>query len=255
MRGFGTVPIAVYTYAERPELWRTTAMVTEEVWPEYNRHGDVIDRYWGRLFEDFPSFQFVLYDEQTGEVQAEGHTAPCDWDGTADGLGEGIDEMISAVFDAHDAGRKPAALCALAAEVRPPFRGLGLAGRTLDAMRSIARQAGMAHLLAPVRPSLKDRYPITPIERYMTRTREDGQPFDPWIRLHVRRGGRLVKAAPRSMLITGTIAEWHEWTGMEFPDDGSYTFPGGLSPVEIDHGRDLGTYREPNVWVVHAPGA
>jgi hypothetical protein len=28
--------------------------------------------------------------------------------------------------------------------------------------------------------------------------------------------------------------------------------PAGLAPVEIDHGRDLGTYWEPNVWIVHA---
>ena len=36
--------IAVHTYAERPELWRTTAEITEGVWPKYNRHGDVLDR-------------------------------------------------------------------------------------------------------------------------------------------------------------------------------------------------------------------
>lgn len=255
MRSFGTMAIAVHTYAERPELWHATATVTEEVWPEYNRHADVIERYWGRLFDDFPCFQLALYDERASEVQAEGHAVPSAWDGSADGLGEGIDEMITAAFDAHHAGRKPTALCALAAEVRPRFRGLGLAGQTLDAMRHIARAAGLGHLLAPVRPSLKDRYPITPIERYMTWTREDGQPFDPWIRVHIRRGAEIVKAASRSMLITGTIGEWEGWTGMRFPDDGRYTFPDGLAPVEIDHARDLGTYWEPNVWIVHALGA
>jgi GNAT superfamily N-acetyltransferase len=244
--------IAVHTHAERPELWRKTAEITEEVWPRYNRHGDVLDRYWGRLFEDFPGFQLVLYDEQAGEVRAEGHAVPCCWDGTVDGLGEGIDAMIAAAFKAHDGGEKPTALCALAVEVRPRFRGMGLADRTLDAMQDMARRAGLAHLVAPVRPSVKDRYPTTPIERYMTWTREDGTPFDPWIRLHIRRGGEIAKPAPRSMLITGTIAEWHEWTAMQFPDDGRYAFPEGLSPVEIDHGRDLATYWEPNVWVVHA---
>ena len=37
-----------------------------------------------------------------------------------------------------------------------------------------------------------------------------------------------------------------------FPDDGTYVFPAGLAPVEIDHGRDVGSYWEPNVWIVHA---
>jgi hypothetical protein len=111
--------IAVHTYAERPELWRTTAEITKEVRPRYNRHGDVLNRYWGRLFEDFPGFQLVLYDDEASEVQAEGHAAPCEWDGTAEALGEGIGEMITAAFDAREAGRTPTALCALAAEVRP----------------------------------------------------------------------------------------------------------------------------------------
>ena len=31
----------------------------------------------------------------------------------------------------------------------------------------------------------------------------------------------------------------------------TYTFPDGLAPVEIDHERDRGSYREPNVWIVH----
>jgi len=41
------------------------------------------------------------------------------------------------------------------------------------------------------------------------------------------------------------------WTGKRFPDDGRYTFPGGLAPVDIDHQQNLGSYWEPNVWIVH----
>ena len=36
---------------------------------------------------------------------------------------------------------------------------------------------------------------------------------------------------------------------MPFPGDGRYTFPAGLAPVKIDHGRDRGSYWEPNVWI------
>ena len=35
-------------------------------------------------------------------------------------------------------------------------------------MRTIAERRGLAHLVAPVRPSWKERYPLTPIERYVT---------------------------------------------------------------------------------------
>jgi hypothetical protein len=53
------------------------------------------------------------------------------------------------------------------------------------------------------------------------------------------------------MRITGTVAEWEEWTGTRFPGDGQYTFPEGLAPVEIDREHDRGSYWEPNVWIVH----
>src|SRR6478736_4618006 len=72
----------VVRHAERPELWKDTATVTHEVWPEYNLHSDDPNGYWEQLFEAFPGFQFVLYDDEQDEVIAEGHTLPCDWDGT-----------------------------------------------------------------------------------------------------------------------------------------------------------------------------
>ena len=144
--------------------------------------------------------------------------------------------MIADAFELRDAA--PTALGALAAEIRPQFQGRGLADTVLGAMAELARNAGLSQLIAPVRPSLKDRYPITPIERYVTWTRDNGEPFDPWIRVHVRRGATIARPIPTSMRITGTVGEWEQWTGMQFPEDGQYTFPAGLAPSEIDRGRD-----------------
>jgi GNAT superfamily N-acetyltransferase len=241
----------VVRYSERPELWQDTEEITREVWPEYNLHGDELNREWDHLYNDFPEFQFALYDDDQHEVLAEGHTIPCEWDGTPEGLEDGIDTIIGAAVRARDAGRPPTALCAMAAEVRPRFQGGGLANRVLDAMAGLARDASLTHLIAPVRPSLKERYPITPIEQYVGWTRENGEPFDPWIRIHTRRGAQIVRPIPHSMRITGTVAEWEDWTGMRFPGDGRYTFPAGLATVEIDHAADRGTYWEPNVWIAH----
>jgi hypothetical protein len=47
--------VTVIRYAERPELWEHSDALSRAVWPEYNQHGDVLNRYWGRLLEDFPS--------------------------------------------------------------------------------------------------------------------------------------------------------------------------------------------------------
>ena len=110
---------------------------------------------------------------------------------------------------------------------------------------------GFAHLVAPVRPSWKARYPLVPIARYITWTTEDGLPVDPWLRVHARLGAEIVRPCPRSMTITGTVSEWEGWTSMLFPEGGDYVVPGALELVTIDRETDLGTYVEPNVWMHH----
>jgi len=106
-------------------------------------------------------------------------------------------------------------------------------------------------LIAPVRPSWKERYPLTPIERYATWRRDDGLLFDPWMRVHERLGARQGGVCPQSVRITGTVAEWESWTGLAYPESGRYVFPRGLSTVDVDRDADLGSYWEPNVWFVH----
>jgi hypothetical protein len=89
------------------------------------------------------------------------------------------------------------------------------------------------------------------VERYVGWERDDGLPFDPWLRVHRRLGAEFLRVAPRSMVITGTISEWEEWTGMRFPESDAFVVPGALQPVVLELGRDLGSYEEPNVWMRH----
>ncbi len=96
----------------------------------------------------------------------------------------------------------------------------------------------MRALIACVRPTWKERYPLVPIERYARWTREDGLPFDPWIRLHVKLGGRIVRGVPDAMTIPGTVSEWESWTEMSFPESGDYVVPRGAALVSIDRERD-----------------
>ena len=57
-------PVTLVTVSaeERPDLVARAAEVTADVWPEYNRHGDVVSTYWHTLDETFAAFQFVLWD-------------------------------------------------------------------------------------------------------------------------------------------------------------------------------------------------
>lgn len=80
---------------------------------------------------------------------------------------------------------------------------------------------------------------------------DDGLPFDPWIRTHVKTGASILKVAERSMVIPASVEKWEEWTGMKLPSSGSYIMEDGLVPLEVDKEANTGVYIEPNVWMRH----
>src|SRR5262245_13016286 len=237
-------PMQIATALDRPDLWERARELDADVWPKYNRHGDVLNRYWGRLDKEFAGHQFVLYDDERDELLAEGHTIPFRWDGSADGLPAGIDGLIIDAFALREQGGEANTLAALAAEIPPAHQSRGLSRAVLDGMLEIARRDGLGDLVAPARPSWKERYPLTPIERYVTWTTAEGLPFDPWMRVHVRMGADVLKAEPQSLLISGSVEDWESWTGLAFPESTDYVFPHGLAPVRIDREAGSGVDRK-----------
>jgi GNAT superfamily N-acetyltransferase len=149
------------------------------------------------------------------------------------------------------AGRTGNIAAALEVTVRPDMRGRGLSGTMLRALRTRVAAAGYPALVVPVRPNRKHLSPTEPLEAYLRRTRPDGLPEDPWLRVHVRAGGRIVGVAPRSMTVIDRLAAWRSWTGLPFDVEGEVLVPQALVPVRCDPERDLGVYVEPNVWVLH----
>jgi hypothetical protein len=240
--------LTVVTAAEQPDRWQQASAenLFADVWPEYNMHGDDSGAYFGALIPRFADFQALFIDQRTDTIIARGRTIPFHWNGTLADLPSGIDATgLRAVSDS----RAPNVLSALAAEVDQGYQGAGLSRLVIATMAAIARHHRMPSLVAPVRPNWKDRYPIIPIERYAAWCRPDGLPFDPWMRVHTRLGARILRPEPQSMHITGPAADWQEWTGLAFPEDGQYTFPGGLAPLRVSRGE--GDYWEPNVWMIH----
>jgi hypothetical protein len=237
--------LTVVTVAERPDLVERAWVATRDTLPEYNNHGAVLNRYWDRLVGERPEFQFHLVEDD--EPIARARSVPVRWDGTVADLPAGIDGAIARGFDEPGANM----LCALLIAVRGSQQGRGLSRIALEAMAALARAHGFTALIAPVRPSWKERYPLVPVERYASWRRGDGLLFDPWLRVHERLGAEALRPEPRSLRITGTVAEWELWTGLAFPENGEYVFPQGLAPVTIDRDADSGTYWEPNVWMRH----
>jgi hypothetical protein len=237
---------AVPTVADRPDLVEPAAECTSDLMPEYNNHGDAINKYWPRLIDELPEYQFHLLGEDE-EILARVRSIPVRWDSTIDGLPAGIDGAIAGGFDE----REPNTLCALLVAVPRAVQRRGVSASALVAMCDLARRHGFASLIAPVRPSAKERYPLVPIEAYATWRRPDGSLFDPWMRVHERLGASVLKPEPRSLRITSTVSDWEDWTGLAYPESGDYWFPGGLATVSIDRAQDRGRYFEPNVWMHH----
>ena len=227
------------TAAERPELLGPAWDRTRDTLPEYNNHGDILNEYWPRLTEERPDFQFHLTGDED-EILARARSIPLRWDGTVEDLPAGIDGAIARGFD--EAGAN--VLCALVIMVPRDIQGQGVSAAAVRAMGDIARRHGLHTLIAPVRPTWKERYPLVPIERYARWRRPDGWLFDPWMRVHERIGAAVLKPEPLSLRITGTITEWEDWTGMAFPDSGDYWFPGGLATVHRSRSRTASSYWE-----------
>jgi GNAT superfamily N-acetyltransferase len=212
-----------------------------DLWPEFMRHDQVVSSFWPRLYDMYADFQLWLLDGKTTVGYA--CSLPVRWDG--DPEPRGLDWAMS-----NGAVGDPTALCAVVIALQPSHRGQGLSELMLRRIAGIGAAHGLECLIAPVRPTWKGRYPLTPIERYLSWRREDGLLYDPWLRTHERLGAELLEPALRSMTITGTRAEWEEWTELQFPEDGEYVVPGALVPVRFSGGE--GTYVEPNVWMKHS---
>ena len=245
----------VVSLADRPELARPVLELLAVGWPEFMQHDPAAERHQGRIATDLARFQVLLLDRDKDELAAAGVSIPFAWDQAGNGLPSGWDAVVEQGIGDLDAGRRPTALSALSITVAPERRGQGLSRLVLGGLKDAAARAGLGTLVAPVRPTGKSAYPLTPMDRYVRWSRCDGAPFDPWLRTHWRAGGELLGVCPASMEIAADVASWEAWTGLRFPESGPYVVPDALVPVEIDRERDLGRYVEPNVWLRHRCGA
>lgn len=223
-----------------------------EGFPDFIAADQLVKRYIDRVREWFAGFDLMLVDGN-GVPVAAGWGVPVRWDGSVEDLPSGYTDALVRAVEGHEQGLHPDTLVVCGAVVTPALQGKGLASRMLAALRETGGGAGLERVIAPVRPTTKSRYPLTPIETFMTWRREDGTALDPWIRTHERTGAHILAAAPVSQTMTGSVADWERWTGMELPASGEYVIPGGLATLRLDRATDQGTYRESNVWMQH-PG-
>jgi hypothetical protein len=180
---------------------------------------------------------------------AHGNMVPFVWDGTYEGLPKTAADMVNLALDNKRSGARTTTMGALQAVVNPSQQGGGLSSRMLQGMANLSASSGFPDLFAPIRPNQKEKYPLIPLENYVTWTRPDGFPADAWQRVHIRLGATPAGVIHGWMTVVATVKEWELWTGLSLPQSGQYVVRGGLVPVEIDTEQDTGRYVEPHVWM------
>jgi hypothetical protein len=246
--------VEITTIAQRPHL-RGVA-VDVGAWPEFMRHNRVSDGYFWRSVKVFAE-TCLIATGQDGAVVADAQAVQFALGGPGRGVlpAGGWEQVVVWAFADADQEIVPDTACALSISVAVTHQHQGLARLMLDALRNSASELGLANLVAPVRPTWKDREPRTTMAEYVNRIRDDHLPYDPWLRTHVQAGGKIIGVAPASWLVAGSLAEWREWTGLPFDIDGDVDVPGALVPVHCDTRGNCAVYVEPNVWVRHALNA
>jgi GNAT superfamily N-acetyltransferase len=238
--------------SDRPDLLDRLYEVDAN-WPEFTQADPAVNALFGQVASTFPHL-CVAATDASGAVLATGRATAFTFDLPGrDALPDGgLDRAMVWAFSDQLAGRTPDTASAVEIAIGQQHRGSGLSHRMLAALRDAARDAGLSRLVAPVRPNGKHQYPALPMTEYITMVRADGLPVDPWLRVHVRAGGRILQVAPASMVMDGSLAQWREWTGLPFDRTGDVIVPEALVPVHCDAEHDHAVYVEPNVWVEHS---
>jgi GNAT superfamily N-acetyltransferase len=205
--------IEIVTSAERPDLHEQARAAFLGGWPEFIFHDPLSAQCEPRAETYFPQYAVLLLAD--GEVVAGGWGVPVHWRGTIAALPAGYDGALVSAVTGHENAVRPDTLSVMATTVKPDRQGTGLAGQVLTALRERAMAVGLERVIAPVRPALKSRYPLTPMEQFARWARSDGLHLDPWIRTHQRLGPAFSRPhrAPWSSLAPSrngrTGPRWH----------------------------------------------
>ena len=238
----------ILSHAQQPELLSQFAQMESDAFPEFMLHDAIWNEHWPLVITEFADLQLYLLDEATGELAGVFNSVPVFWNGTAEGLPYSEHEVLARSLRHRREGRKSTTLCGIQVAVAAAYTGQGVATRALEEGLQLCRQHGLSHLIAPIRPTLKHRYPTIPFREYIDWTRPDGTAFDPWIRAQIAGGAQRLGVCREPMRFGGSVSDWEDWTGLELPASGRYVIEGALDLLHVDVGADRCWLEEPNVW-------
>jgi hypothetical protein len=142
------------------------------------------------------SGKVIAYDQ--GEPVGVGFWCPYKWNGAVSSIAmlDGWPGIVkSFLADPDDHCRNLNSTIGLFICVRSDKRQAGLSSQILGAMKEESKKIGAKQMLIPSLPVRKYLYPLTHIDRYASWKRKDGEPFEPWLRIHCRLGARVLSTS------------------------------------------------------------
>lgn len=219
-----------------------------KAFPQVISESPIIKKLWLHLENYFPEFQKFLIgpdEDLIGFI----NTVPFQFEGPLNDLpDEGWDWMLSKGISDYEEGIRPNLLGGLQVIVRKKYQRLGYSQKILSCCKKEVSASHISQLVIPIRPTKKHLFPKVSMTEYLS-YKDEGKIFDPWIRTHVKGGAEIIKICECSMFVDGNIEFWERILGRKIYQGGDYLLDGALSPIKIDFQKNLGEYREPNVWI------
>lgn len=251
--------VTVFSAADVPRLYKSREHWEQRfrilgLWPAQLAHESVAQRYSSQIDKQFLELQHVaVLNSDPTCVVGIAHAVPLRLEYSLEELPDtGWDWALKQAVNDQSMNVVPDCVCGLSISVLPTFQRRGVGARLIQQILASASNRGIQKVIMPIRPVLKEQWPLVPMHEFAAWRREDGLHQDPWIRAHERIGGRLQKVCSRSMTVVAPLKHWEQWCARTFVKSGNYVVKGSLAPVRIDMATGFGSYVEPNIWCFHA---
>lgn len=219
--------------------------------PKYLQYDSIKSRYWKLIYRNFSSQQFFIFDHNTLVAVVNCvplHLTKNEISNLSD---DGWRWALEKSFADGERGLTANTLCCLSIKTNKDYSQSNLQQYIIQQLKNIATQQQFTAIISPIRPKMKQFYPLQDITNYAQWINNYGLPYDVGIRTHVKNGAVIAKACIRSMQIEGSVAQWEEWTGFTFQTTGEYILPKALSPLRINVELNKGHYNEPHIWMLY----
>jgi hypothetical protein len=197
-------------------------------------------------FDDCYVDRFFFIDTgNSRELLGSAITMRIKWDGSIDDLPGGWEDTVRRCYkDCGDPGGKGCnTIVGMLVFTLSHVRNKGLSTLFLDEMAGLGRGCGYDHMLVPaLAPIQFERvFAGKPFAELASMRRDDGLPSDYWVRLHVRKGARILGYSAESHRFAMSTGDFHTYISSD-PVDKS-----GSHVVRLN--RDMSFGREAtDIW-------